>query len=295
MLLLEQLNHTSGLSEGQRTIARWLVAHRDEMANVTTKEIARQTFTSPAAVVRLAKNLGYDGFEPLRRELMAEAAYLNRNFRSVDANRPFDPGDKPLTVAAKVAALARETAQDTLSLMEADDLERAVALMAQARVVHVAATSFPLLYAQDFQLKMRRLGKMVEVCTLVGEPLFTEGTVDDQDCAIVISYSGTTPATLEMARMYHRRGIPLIALTSMGCNPLRELADVTLTLTTRERLYSKAGGFTSETSIKLVLDTLYACYLCQDAERLQAMKDELSSHAEPGRTSDSEILREAEG
>lgn len=292
MLLLERLNHTSQLPEGQRSVARWLIDHRNDVASVTVKRIAQETFTSPATVVRLSKTLGYEGFEPLRAELVAEAAYLNQHFREADANRPIAEGDDPLTVAAKVAALARETASDTLSLMDGTALARATDIVESARVIHVAATSFPLLYAQDLQLKMRRLGKMVEVCTLVGEPLFTEGVISDGDCAIAISYSGTTPSTLDVARMYKGRDIPLIAVTSLGANPLRQLADVTLSLTTRERLYSKVAGFTSELSVKLVLDTLYACYFSRHTHEFQLAKDELSSHAEPGRTSDSIILRE---
>ncbi len=292
MLLLEALNHTQGLSDGHRAIAGWLLEHRNEAHRLTTKQIARATFTSPAAVVRFAQRMGYDGFEDLRRELTRETIYLNQNFRGVDANQPLSEGDSMMTVAAKVSALARETATDTLSLMDEATLARAVELMERARAIHLAAVSFPLLYGQDFQLKMRRIGKPVVAVTLPGEQLFAEQLATPEDCALVVSYSGTTPDTLDLARMFHRRGVPIIAVTSMGTNPLRELADVALTLTTRERLYSKVAGFTSELSIKLTLDTLYACYFSRHLYEFQQMKDEVSSHAEPGRTSDSAILRE---
>ena len=292
MLLLEALNHTEGMSDGHRAIAGWLLEHRDVARTITTKQIARATFTSPAAVVRLAQKLGYSGFDELRQELVNETLYLNQNFCGVDANRPFSSGDSMMTVAAKVSALVRETTADTLSLMDEETLMRAVQLMESARVIHLAAVSFPLLYGQDFQLKMQRIGKPVVMATIPGEQLFTEQITSPDDCALAISYSGTTPATLDLARMYRRRGMPLIAITSMGSNPLRELADVTLTLTTRERLYSKVAGFTSEPSIKMVLDTLYACYFSRHVDDYQQLKDEVSRHAEPGRTSDSAILRE---
>jgi len=292
MLLLEALTQTQGLSDGHRAIAAWLLEHRNEAHGITTKKIARATFTSPAAVVRFAQRLGYDGFESLRRELARESVYLNQHFRGVDPNQPLSEGDSMMTVAAKVSALARETATDTLMLMDEATLAHAIELMEGARTIHLAAVSFPLLYAQDFQLKMRRIGKPVMAVTVPGEQLFAEQLVTSEDCALVISYSGTTPATLDLARMYHRCGIPIITVTSMGTNPLRELATVTLTLTTRERLYSKVAGFTSELSIKLTLDTLYACYFSRHLDAYQQMKDEVSSHAEPGRTSDSVILRE---
>lgn len=72
MLLLEALNHNQGFSDGHRAIATWLLEHRNEAPTLTTKQIARATFTSPAAVVRFAQKLGYSGFEELRSELARE-------------------------------------------------------------------------------------------------------------------------------------------------------------------------------------------------------------------------------
>lgn len=72
MLLLEALNHTQGFSDGHRAIAAWLLEHRNEAPTLTTKQIARATLTSPAAVVRFAQKLGYHGFEELRSELARE-------------------------------------------------------------------------------------------------------------------------------------------------------------------------------------------------------------------------------
>ncbi|MDO4528641.1 MAG: MurR/RpiR family transcriptional regulator [bacterium] len=293
MLLLERLIHPDvKLSQGQRDVAQWLLTHRDEVGGVTVKQIAADTYTSPATVVRLAKALGYGGFEDLRQDLVAESTYLNQHFAGVDANAPFSATDGPATVAAKVASLARETADDTLALLDDATLMRATDLIDQAGALHMAAVSFPVLYAQDFQMKLRRVGKRVELITTVGEPAFAENLVRPNDCALIISYSGTTPATLDAARMYQHCGIPLIALTSMGTNPLRTMADVTLTLTTRERLYSKVAGFTSELSIKLVLDTLYGCLFVRHMDEFARAKERVSQHAEPGRTSDSSILRE---
>lgn len=292
MLLLERLIHLEDLSRDQRAVGQWLLKHRDEADRVTVRQVAAAVGTSPTTAVRLAKNLGYEGFDALRQELAFETNYLNHNYRGVDVNSPFLPTDSSLRVATKVCALARETADDTLSLLDPDELDRAVALIDQARVIHVGAVSFPVLYAEDFQLKMNRVGKPVVVTPLVGEPLFTENLVQPGDVALVISYSGTTPATLDVARMYQQRGAPIIALTSLGSNDLRELADVVLSVTTRERLYSKIAGFTSEFSIKIVLDTLYACYFNLHAAEFQEAKDTVSRHAEPGRVSTSAILQE---
>ena len=113
------------------------------------------------------------------------------------------------------------------------------------------------------------------------------------DVILIHSVSGRNTVTVDAALRAREKGAYVIALTSMGSNPLREMADVVLTLTTRERLYSKVAGFTSELSIKLVLDTLYGCLYVRHADAFAQAKEQVSRHAEPGRTSDSAILREA--
>ena len=108
MLLLERLNHTSGLPEGQAMVARWLVTHRNEVSSVTVKHVERETFTSPATVMLPAKSLGHDGFGFLRTKLVAEARHLMRYLHSADPTIPWGRDDS-LTAAAKVASLVRET------------------------------------------------------------------------------------------------------------------------------------------------------------------------------------------
>ena len=51
---------------------------------------------------------------------------------------------------------------------------------------------------------------------------------------------------------------PIIAITSIADNNLSKLADVTLRISSREMLLTKIGDFATTTSIKYILDTLYA-------------------------------------
>ena len=52
--------------------------------------------------------------------------------------------------------------------------------------------------------------------------------------------------------------MPIIAITSVGHNHLSDMANVTLNITTREKSFSKIGGFTSLESISIILNILYS-------------------------------------
>ena len=292
MLLREKFDKIDFLSEGQRAILQYMYDHSQEIASMTVKQIAQEAYTSPATLIRLAKNLGYNGFEDLRRDFLQEEKYLNNNFTDIDANVPFRMSDNYIGIASKITALAKETADDTLSLMEYKSLKKAVDLLLQAEKIHLTAISFPLLYGYDFQLKMMRLGKPVEIMGILGEQLYSSPIIGPKDCALVISYSGETPLIREMLQVYKRKSIPIIAITSVGTSTLRASCTVALSVTTREKLYSKISGYSNELSIKLILDILYSCVFKEDYQKNLENKINLSRQAEPGRFSTTEVLRE---
>lgn len=292
MLLLERIQKIENLSSGQRAIADFLLNEKDGISEMTIKEIAHVTHTSPATLIRFAKNLGYEGFDHLKKDFLEEQRYLNEHFTSIDANHPFQANEALLSIAGKLTALMKETADDTFALLTHKDLSEAVNIIEKADKIHLSAISFPLLYARDFQLKMRRIGKLVEITELVGEQLFTDSIISPNDCGLIVSYSGETTVPCNMARLYKKHKIPIISITSIGSNFIRDHSDVCLSITTREKLYSKIAGYSSEFSIKLLLDILYSCYFRNHYDEFLEQKTKLSKFAEPGRKSSAEILKE---
>ena len=292
MLLTERIKSTPHLSDSQRSVLEYMYENPHEIAGMTLKEIAAASYTSPATLVRLAKNLGYDGYEQLRRDFLKEEEYINQSFHSIDANTPFHANDNYMGIASKLTTLMKETADDTLSLIEFQDLKKAVNILLDAEKIHLTAISFPLLHGYDFQLKMRKIGKLVEVVDLLGEQLYTDPIIGPKDCALMISYSGETPLIRQMIKLYRRKQIPIIGITSIGNSTLRSNATVCLSVTTREKLYSKIAGYANGTSIQLLLDILYSCVFKENYEVNFHNKKKLSERSEPGRFATYDVMKE---
>lgn len=83
------------------------------------------------------------------------------------------------------------------------------------------------------------------------------------DCAIIVSYSGTTKRVVDAMSILNRQDIPTILITGLGNNDITEKASHVIHMTTRERLSSKIGNFTTEVSVHLILDILYSCYFAE--------------------------------
>lgn len=63
-----------------------------------------------------------------------------------------------------------------------------------------------------------------------------------------------------------KQGASTISLTSIGDNPIATNSDCSLKITTREKLYSKIGNFTSTTSVIYLLNLLYSIVFTADYE-----------------------------
>ena len=86
--------------------------------------------------------------------------------------------------------------------------------------------------------------------------------------------------------------MPILAITSLGTNSLSKIADVVLHISTREKMYSKIGGFSSLTSISLVLDILYSCKFSLHYGINMQYKTDIAKRVEVNRRVDNEITKE---
>ena len=97
---------------------------------------------------------------------------------------------------------------------------------------------------------------------------------------------------IQIMAFLKRKGIPMILLTSIGDNSSTSLATHVLRLATREKLYSKIGSFSTDTSITFLLECLYAGVFAKDFERNLTLRKNASKFIEFDRSSSSKILKE---
>ena len=240
MFIIQKLE-TIHLSSSQKEVAQYILDKKLEIEKLTIQELAHQTFTSPATIIRLAKKLGYEGYEAFKKDFLEEQKYILTHFNHIDPNFPFTKNDTIQTIASKMTTLSKETLDDTLSLLKHDDLQK-------ANIIHLSA----------------------------------------------ISYSGQIDSMIHLARLAKRKGVSIIVITSLGDNDLRKYGDVVLNISTREKLYSKIGGFVNENSIKLILDILYACYFELNYDDNLNKRINISKESEITRFSSLDIMKESE-
>lgn len=279
MLLQEKMAQTT-FSPNERLIVAFMLKQQDQLKSYGTPQLASATYTSPSVIVRVAKKLGFNGWRDLKASFLAEVDYLQTNFQGLDANRPFTAQDSAMDIAGKLAQLEIESAKDTLALIDHDSLQKARQIIATHRTVNLFCLANLNFVAEEFVYKMRHIGKTATAFP-IQNMLFQEAAMlTSADCAICLSYSGESDPLFQALGYLKQNHVPLIAITSIGENHLSRLADVTLHVTTREKAYSKIGGFSSLQSMSLVLDILYGSYFGLNYDQNFQFKQQLAELTE---------------
>lgn len=291
MLLREKIQCTR-FSPAERGIAEYILKLEDKIEDYSSIRLAKETYSTPAAVVRFTKKLGYHGWTEFKKDYINELRYLKGAFQDVDANFPFNEKSTDSEIVHNICSLYEESIKDTAFLLDIEQIQKAVDLMVRAKrvvVFAVANMNFPV---AEFVFLMDRIGKPVIFNDRSEMMPHMAYQMNPDECAIIVSYTGETLSLLRVLDLLEEKHVPIIAITSIGGNTLSKRAQISLPVSTREKIYSKIAGFASITSIRLVLDVLYSCYYARDFQKNTDYKLYHSRRIEVGRKAKNAIVSE---
>lgn len=285
MLIAQRLEKlATRYDDSRRTVSLFLLGHRDEIGSLTMADVAAQTFTSKATLVRIAKQLGYPGWRAFAHAFETEVLRQREHATDVDCSIPFSAQSTPSEILRDLCSVRAQTAWQTAESQDARDLERAVGILGKAHRIALFGVSTNAILLELFQRKCMLIGIEAVQVPQAEFGLYSQ-TLDERDAALMVSYSGETAHRAPMNRipLLRARNVPLVAITSEGGNYLRDNADVTLSILSQESLYNKIGTFSTEESVSCILDALYGCLFARNYERNLRFKTETARRVEVNR------------
>ena len=249
----------------RRSIGDFILKEKNDLHKYSLQEIADQTYTSKAAVVRFAQALGFSGWKEFVKAFTEEQSYQAQHYSNIDANFPFTKDSRRKDIINQLCSLQVESLLDTADLLDEAPLDECAALLLGSRRVAMFGLNPNFALAELFKRKMLSIGRQVELPSQ-GDVGLLAHTLDKYDCAVIISYSGNSPTTgaLSVLPTLKQRNVPIIGITSVGDNLLRQKADYTLSISSYERLYSKISTFGTENSILFILNVLFSICFAAD-------------------------------
>jgi len=262
MALIQQLENISvSENNAKKYIAAFLLKEKANIGNYSMQQISDQTFTSKSTLVRFAQSLNYSGWTELIQVFLKETVYIDKHYSNIDPNLPFLMGESSESIVEKLTKIQKESLQNTADIINYSMLNLAVDNILDAkRNIVLFGISPNNLMGELLRRKLDSIGIILTIAR-VDESGTLASSLKDGDCAILVSYSGNNEERepmryLKKLKLNH---VNLIAITSEGDNYLRDNVDCVLTISSREKLYSKIGNFTTEESILHLFNLIYAC------------------------------------
>lgn len=204
-------------------VAEYALQYPDEIAFGTTKSIAKEVGVQPSTLVRLANQLGFNGF----------SAFQNV-FRARLRSRPLSYDERLSALESRIADGSEEAkmvngfltaAHESMSTLEASidlsALKKTIEVLAEAETIYLLAKrrAYPLVSHMAYTF-----GKLRIRYRSVGSPIGNDDdileTATTKDAVIAISFSPYAQETIAQVKMMANNQVPSVVITDSPFSPL---------------------------------------------------------------------------
>ena len=262
------------LSKRLKQVARYILDNSNSVAFDTVASIAQQADVPPSTLIRFANAFGFSGFNEMKQmfkqHLMEETANYTERARLFRQTTTDDatPPETPTEILNMFTMVNTQALQQLAMQTSGDDLQRAVALLAEAENIYVIGLCRSFSVASYLTYALRHLDRKAFLIDGLGG-MFTEqlSLVGPKDVVVAVSFSPYAREVVELVELGAQRKARQIAITDSQVSPLAAFSDVCFVV--RE---AQVDGFRSQVASLCLAQTLavsLALNSSKDAETKQ--------------------------
>ncbi len=276
MSVLLKLREYRALPNSENEVRNYILKNSKKVISMSVQEVAKNSYTSPATVIRLCRRLDLKGYGQLKIELASELkAFENMNLNLID-HTTFKKNDSIADIVNKITDMSIKSIEETNLLLDQEVLLSVAKKIMKADIIDLYGAGASNNVAFDAGYKFMRIGKNVACLHLVDRQRIQAINSDANHFAIIISYSGETPEIIEIANILSKNNVPSVSITSSIQNRLMNIVDDNLFVSSRESTF-RNGAIISRTSTLYMLDLLYVTCISLDYDvSLKALEKTLT-------------------
>ena len=256
--LLGKLDDKTNFSETEKLIADYIMENFRDIANLSTRQLAKKTFTSSAAIVRFSQKLGFEGYTDFKTKFLAEMM-----------QRVSEPQDKFITdkdtvnkIVEKVIGIEIAALKDTHEKINKTQYLRALNYLSAAEHIDFYAMNNNLnlarMAAEDFIMA----NKYSSVNESTRMQYLSSYEVPKTHISFFISRTGENRILTDIAKNLKKQNATIFCITSAGKSTLANLSKVVFEVATSDKM-EELGPRVFLTSAKFVIDTLFALLMAK--------------------------------
>lgn len=264
----------STLSKKEQRIADYILKQPEKIIHHTINQVADDLDVAESTVFRFCQRVGFKGYQALKIALASDVVAPLQ-----DIHEDITETDTALEIAEKIFSTNGKTIESTRQILEGASLEKTVELFLGARRIEFFGSGGSAVVALDAYHKFVRSGLQVSAILESHMQLMSASQLTTADVAVVISHSGASKETLDIAKLLKEKGVPMIAITNYAKSPLSKLADVSLYTVSQETAF-RSEALASRIAELSLIDALFTAVMMRRGEAarvsLQQMREAIS-------------------
>ena len=244
------------LPRAEKCFAQALVENPEAISHMTLAEIAKESNSSDASIIRFCKRLGYHGYLELKA---AVASALSQEKTVFEGN--VSSADTIEDIMKKVFQSNVQTLQNTM-VMADENYQKAVGALVNAKSIHFFGVGDAYAACQFTFMKFCRLGVISSAQSDVMMQFTVANNFGPGDVALAVSYEGRSRNVVQAMSIAKKRGATTICITKMSKSPLLKYTDIPLYIAIND-LSVDREKVTRRVADQFVLDILYLGYINQ--------------------------------
>lgn len=247
----------------EQMIADYILKDSKKVGQSTITDIAGDLNIADSTFFRFTKKIGFLGFKEFKTALLTS----DDNTTTASAiHQNIQPDDNELEIAQKIFNSNISTLVDTKNLLSLDNLRTAINYIDKSNRLFFFGVGGSEIVASDAYHKFLRSSISVVHSADYHIQLMETSLMTSDDCAILISHTGRSKETIQLAKSAKNHGAPIIVVTSQIQSPLAKLADVIFISISEETTF-RSEALASRISQLSILDAIYTNLMFKNQEQ----------------------------
>lgn len=243
------------LTPTEQAIADYILKDPQKISRSSISDIAKDLDIADSTFFQFTKKIGFSGFKDFKMALLTSESETQR-ITAATIHENITPEDDELTMAQKIFDSNISTLNDTKKLLDKEKLKMAVDFIDQSKRLFFFGVGGSEIVASDAYHKFLRSPITVVHSADYHIQLMEASMMTPDDCALLISHTGKSKETIQLAEVAKKNGASVIVVTSQIQSPLAKVADVVFISISEETAF-RSEALASRIAQLSILDAIF--------------------------------------
>lgn len=265
-MILEQFKKDYKLNENDLFIIQYIIEHNEEITSYSSHQLAKETYSSPTAVIRLVKKIGFENYNDFKLNIHT---LLNKYTLS---NMRIMSNEDLYTIKNKLAEIEIGIINQTKEQLNSNIFNEVMTMISRNKYIDIIANDANAAISEYGSHILSSVNKIVNVYHDGNKQLWLSLNVSSDHTVILISKFSRTKHLLKIADTLKQRHIPFIIITTDKTKDLSNKSPYVLYGINHEDL-NNLKDMTFYISLKYIFDLIYTALVSYDYKQAKELDD----------------------